>query len=76
MPSEGWAVVVETPARCRRSLDGTRAVVKYDGATPAYFAGAVVYNNTQILAILQGPAWTPPEPPPGPPPEEEDAPPG
>jgi len=36
----------------RKTLDGTKAILKWDGDTPEVFDGMTTYNHSQILAIL------------------------
>ena len=36
----------------RTTVDGTKAILKFDGNTPSVFAGMTTYNHSQILAIL------------------------
>lgn len=61
-PEEAWAAVVESPDSCRKSLDGTKVLMKWDGDTPPYFAGVETYTNPEIKEILAGPEWTDPNP--------------
>jgi len=42
----------------RKSLDGTKTILKWDGDTPAVFNGITQYSHTQILTILNGSDWT------------------
>ena len=42
----------------RKSLDGTKAILKWDGDTPTVFNGITQYSHTQILTILNGSDWT------------------
>ncbi len=67
-PPEVWAVVIETDATCRKSLDGSKVLLKWDGATPEILQLDPQYTHAGILAILAGPDWTdhdpfPPEDP-------------
>ena len=46
----------------RKSVDGTKAVIKWEGETPS-FVGALqtksdIYNIEGILPIMDGPEWT------------------
>lgn len=47
----------------RRSVDGTRTFVKWNGDTPSSVAALTTkegpYNYQEILTILAGPDWTP-----------------
>jgi len=36
----------------RKTTDGTKAILKWDGITPSVFDGMTTYNHSQILAIL------------------------
>ena len=42
----------------RKSLDGTLAILKWDGDTPSVFSSMSIYSHAQILSILSGAAWT------------------
>ena len=42
----------------RKSIDGTKAILKWDGDTPTVFNGMVTYNHTQILTTLATSEWT------------------
>ena len=42
----------------RKSLDGTLAILKWDGDTPSVFNGMDSYSHAQISSILSGAAWT------------------
>lgn len=42
----------------RKSLDGTKAILKWDGETPTCFDGMTTYNHSEILAELSGSTWT------------------
>ena len=42
----------------RKSLDNTKAILKWDGDTPSAFSSMTIYNHTQILTILSGVAWS------------------
>ena len=44
----------------RKSLDGTLAILKWDGDTPSVFSGMTIYSHGQILTILRGSDWTEP----------------
>ena len=60
--------VLETSAdTVRRSVDGTKTFVKWDGAIPQCVIDLTTsegpYTYDEILAILATPEWTDPEPP-------------
>ena len=42
----------------RKTLDGTKAILKWDGNTPSVFDGMTTYNHSQILTELAKSAWT------------------
>ena len=42
----------------RKSLDNTKAILKWDGNTPSVFSSMTIYNHNQILTILHGSDWT------------------
>ena len=42
----------------RKSLDGTLALVKWEGTVPTLLKDLNSYNNSQILTILNGSDWT------------------
>lgn len=60
--------VLETsPETLRRSVDGTKSFVKWDGETVPPSVDALTtkegpYNYDEILEILAGPEWTDPNP--------------
>ena len=60
--SEQWGAVIETPETCRRSLDESLVVVKWEGPVPPVLSGSTVYNHPDILAIMATPAWSEPDP--------------
>ena len=42
----------------RKSLDGTKTVLKWDGDTPTCFDGMTTYNHSEILTELAKSTWT------------------
>ena len=42
----------------RKSLDGTKAILKWDGDTPTCFDGITTYNHSEILTELAKSTWT------------------
>ena len=42
----------------RKSLDNSKAILKWDGDTPSAFNGMTQYSHAQILSILAGAAWS------------------
>ena len=60
-----WPAVVQRYDTARRSLDGSLVVLKWhsDAPTPEGLpADAVLYTHAEVLAVLAGPEWTPPDP--------------
>ena len=44
----------------RKTLDGTKAILKWDGDTPAVFDGMTTYNHSEIKTELARSTWTAP----------------
>ena len=42
----------------KKTLDGSKAILKWDGDTPSCFDGITTYNHSQILTELAGSDWT------------------
>ena len=42
----------------RKKLDGSKAILKWDGDTPSCFDGLTTYSHSQILTELAKSAWT------------------
>ena len=42
----------------RKTLDGTKAILKWDGNTPSVFDGMTTYNHSQIRTELAKNTWT------------------
>ena len=42
----------------RKTLDGTKAILKWDGDTPQVFDGMTTYNHAEILTELAKSTWT------------------
>ena len=45
-------------ATLRKSLNNSKAVLKWDGDTPSVFNGMTQYSHAQILTILRGSEWS------------------
>ena len=43
---------------CRRSIDGTKTFVKFEGDTPSFLEGKIQYTHSEILSILSSPEWS------------------
>ena len=44
-------------ATLRKTLDGSKAILKWDGDTPSCFDGLTTYNHSEILTELTKSAW-------------------
>tara|TARA_R100000808_G_scaffold24917_1_gene59346 strand:- start:263 stop:496 length:234 start_codon:yes stop_codon:yes gene_type:complete len=42
----------------RKTLDGSKALLKWEGNTPSCFDDMDIYNHSEILAELSGSDWT------------------
>jgi hypothetical protein len=42
----------------RKTNDGNKAILKWDGDTPSCFDGITTYSHSEILNILRGSDWT------------------
>ena len=42
----------------KKTLDGSKAILKWDGDTPSCFDGITTYNHSQILTELAKSDWT------------------
>ena len=42
----------------RKSLDSTKAILKWDGDTPSCFDGMTTYSHSEILTELATNVWT------------------
>ena len=42
----------------RKSLDGSKAILKWDGQTPSCFNGMTTFSHSEILTTLAGSEWT------------------
>ena len=45
-------------ATLRKTLDGSKAILKWDGDTPSCFDGLTTYNHSEILTELAKSTWT------------------
>ena len=45
----------------RKTLDGKKTILKWDGDTPSVFDGMTTYSHSEILTELAKPTWTPSE---------------
>jgi len=42
----------------RKTLDGSKAILKFNGDTPSCFDGLTTYNHSEILTELAKSDWT------------------
>ena len=42
----------------RKTIDGTKAILKWDGDTPSCFEGMTTYTHSEILTELAKSEWT------------------
>jgi len=55
--------VMQTEAsKVRKSLDGSKFFVKYEGEQPSFLSGKTEHSHEEILSILSGPEWQSEEP--------------
>ena len=45
----------------RKTLDNSKAILKWDGDTPSVFDGMTTYSHSEILTELAKSAWTAPD---------------
>jgi hypothetical protein len=51
--------VMQTSAdKLRYSVDGSKALLKYEGDQPSFLSGKQEYTHEEILSILSGDEWT------------------
>ena len=51
--------VMQTSAdTLRYSVDGSKALLKYEGTQPFFLLGKTEHSHEEILSILSGPEWT------------------
>ena len=56
----GSAIQTST-ATLRKTLDGTKAILKWDGDTPSVFDGMDTFSHSEILTELAKAEWTAPD---------------
>jgi len=52
------SAIQSSMATLRKTLDGSKAILKFDGNTPSCFDGLTTYNHSEILTELAKSAWT------------------
>ena len=51
------SAIQSSMATLRKTLDGSKAILKWDGDTPSCFDGLTTYNHSEILTELTKSAW-------------------
>ena len=55
--------VMETESsKVRKSVDGSKFFVKFEGDVPSFLDGKTIYSHSEILAILATEEWNSPDP--------------
>ena len=52
------AAIQSSLGTLRKSLDGNKAILKWDGDTPSCFDGMTTYTHSEILTELAKSAWS------------------
>jgi|TARA_R110002012_G_scaffold4293_2_gene19816 hypothetical protein len=52
------SAIQSSMATLRKTLDGSKAILKFEGNTPNCFEGLTTYNHSEILTELAKSAWT------------------
>ena len=52
------SAIQSSMATLRKTLDGTKAILKWDGDTPSCFDGMTTYSHSEILTELRKSDWT------------------
>ena len=52
------SAIQSSMATLRKTLDGSKAILKFEGDTPSCFEGLTTYNHSEILTELAKSAWT------------------
>ena len=55
------SAIQTSTATLRKTNDGTKAILKWDGDTPTCFDGMATYTHSEILTELAKSEWTSPE---------------
>ena len=54
------AILQDSPDTLRRSLDGTQALVKFEGETPSFLDGKPQLGHQETLSLMATSEWTDP----------------
>ena len=52
------SAIQSSMATLRKTLDDSKAILKFEGDTPSCFEGLTTYNHSEILTELAKSAWT------------------
>ena len=55
------SAIQTSTATLRKTNDGTKAILKWNGDTPSCFDGMTTYTHSEILTELAKSEWTSPE---------------
>ena len=55
-------VIEQSANDLRYSVDGSKAIVKFEGATPSFLIGETQYTWSEIMDVLNISEWTTPDP--------------
>ena len=51
------SAIQSSMATLRKTLDGSKAILKFEGDTPSCFDGLTTYNHSEILKELNKNVW-------------------
>lgn len=54
-------VIEESAHNLRRSVDGNKSIVKFEGDTPGFLIGETQYTWSEIMDVLNTSEWTAPD---------------
>ena len=52
------SAILTSTSTLRKSLDGSKAILKWEGDTPSCFDSMTTYSHSEILTELSGSDWT------------------
>ena len=55
------SAIQASAATLRKTLDNSKAILKWDGDTPSVFDGMTTYTHSEIRTELAKAAWTAPD---------------
>ena len=55
------SAIQASAATLRKTLDNSKAILKWDGDTPSVFDGMTTYTHSEILTELAKSEWTTPD---------------